>query len=103
MIDFSRPGRMIAPSKSDYRLAYPTNVVVFNANVCTRGRGKIWHGDLDLTLDGAELSRLAVDLNEDVLVLRERDARFEHEHDPLFEQAVGRYTPDGQVMINDQR
>jgi hypothetical protein len=99
MIDFSRSGRMISPSKSDYRMAHPTNVVVFNANVCTRGRGKIWYGDLDLTLDATDLSRLATELNEDVLVLRERDARFGREHDPAFEQAVGRYTPDGQVII----
>nr|HPI82220.1 hypothetical protein [Candidatus Paceibacterota bacterium] len=42
-------GRMISGSKSGYRDRYPENLVVFNANIVTKKRGKVWHGDLDVT------------------------------------------------------
>ena len=43
-------GRLIAVSKSGYKSQYPNNEVVFNANIVT-SEGKVWYGDLDLTLD----------------------------------------------------
>ena len=42
-------GKMISFSKSGYAQKNPDNLVVFNSNVCT-DEGKIWYGDLDVTL-----------------------------------------------------
>jgi hypothetical protein len=88
-------GRMIGQSKSGYRRAYPDHVPVFNANVCTRERGKIWFGDLDLTLDEPVLAELARMLNEHVYVLTERRARFGNEHSPDFDSFVAIVAPNG--------
>lgn len=86
------PGRMISGSKSGYRMRFPDNRPVFNANVCVES-GKIWYGDLDLTLDGDKLQGLANELGERVYVLYEMDARFENEERPLLGQAVETYEP----------
>ena len=91
---FGSVGRMISASKSGYNRRYPNNVVVFNANLCTKLRGKIWYGDLDVTNDEANLKELAAALGEPVYVLREHDARFENEASPLFDQARAIATPD---------
>lgn len=72
------PGRMISGSKSAYRDEYPDNVVVFNGNIITKKRGKIWYGDLDVTLDFDNLKAVADELGEDLYVLYEMDARFEN-------------------------
>ena len=82
------PGRMISGSKSSYSEKYKHHVPIFNANLCTTNRGKVWYGDLDLTLDKDKLAALAVELNEDLYVLRETDARFEYEDSPRFDHAV---------------
>lgn len=79
---------MISGSKSAYSENHKQNVPIFNANLCTKSSGKIWYGDLDLTLDKDKLAILAIELNEDVYVLRELDARFEKEESPKFEEAV---------------
>lgn len=100
MINFETPGRMLGISKSSYRLRHPDHLIVFNANVCTRSNGKIWHGDLNLDLDLADLQVLAAALNEDVYVLREYDARFENEPHPLFTRAVARITPSGELIYS---
>jgi len=95
-IDFARPGRMMSGSKHS-----PSgHVCVWNANICTKSAGKIWFGDLDLTdeADAAELKRLAAEKGEDIYILRERDARFQNEAAPLFENAVARVTPAGEVV-----
>ena len=81
------PGRMISASKSMYSTAYPGNVVVFNSNICTK-EGKIWYGDIDVTLDEAKLNELADAIGERIYVLREMDARFENEGIPLLDKAV---------------
>ena len=94
MIDFTRMGRMLNGSKT----APKGHVCVFNANVCTKTRGKIWFGDLDLTADVADLKRLAAEQGEDIYVLREMDARFMHEGAPKFENAVARYSPAGEII-----
>ena len=72
-------GRMISGSKSGYRERYPNNEVVFNANIVIASRGKVWYGDLDLTLDMEALQQVAGVLKEPLYVLREMDARFENE------------------------
>lgn len=95
------PGRMISGSKSDYDRAHPGNVVVFNANVCTRSHGKIWYGDLDVTKDEAMLKALAGALGEDVFVLREHDARFETEAAPRLDRARAIASAEG-VTIQER-
>lgn len=84
-------GRMISGSKSSYRRMYPDNLVVFNANILTEEDGKIWYGDLDLTLDSDKLNKIATELNKKIYVLYEMDARFENEDkDPkeLIKKAI---------------
>jgi hypothetical protein len=88
-IDFSRPGRMLSSSKRDPK----GQVCVWNANVCTKSRAKIWFGDINLTTDEADLKALATKEGETVYVLREMDARFTNEVKPLLDQAVARYEP----------
>lgn len=84
-------GRIISASKSFYLETYPDNLVVFNANVVTKKFGKIWHGDLDITLDSEFLKKIAEKIGEDLYVLREFDARFGRENDSpeeLIKKAV---------------
>jgi hypothetical protein len=90
-------GRMIALSKNDYAERHPSHVVVFNANLCTTGRGKIWFGDLDLTQDEPLLVDLAVALGETVFVLYERDARFGTEMTPQLHAHVAKVSSKGLV------
>jgi hypothetical protein len=92
-IDFSSPGRMISSSKTCPK----GHTCVFNANVLTRSAGKIWFGDLDLTADAAELTRLARERGEDVYVLKEKDARFATEAAPAWEKAVALFYANGMV------
>lgn len=68
-------GRMISASKSGYSRAHPDNLPVFNANVCTDD-GKIWFGDLDLTVDEPKLVELARTLGRKIYVLPELAGRF---------------------------
>lgn len=72
-------GRMISGSKSGYVDMYPDHKVIFNANIITKNRGKIWHGDLDITMDMESLENISKELEEDLYILREMDARFENE------------------------
>lgn len=92
-------GRMIAASKTRYWERHRTNLPVFNANVCTRERGKIWFGDLDLTLEEPQLRALARAINERIFVLHERAARFGNEGSPAFDEAVAVIAPDGAVEL----
>lgn len=71
--------RMISISKSGYRERYPDNQVYFNANIFILGEGKVWWGDLDVTLDKDNLECVARDLGKDLFILREMDGRFENE------------------------
>jgi hypothetical protein len=94
-IDFTRMGRMISASKT----APKGHVCVFNANVCSKSRGKIWFGDIDITADAEDLKRLAAQEGEEIYVLRERDARFENEAKPLLGNSVARVSPSGEITI----
>jgi hypothetical protein len=72
-------GRMISGSKSGYWEKHKENLVVFNSNIITESRGKVWHGDLDVTLDYENLEKVSESLGEPLYILREMDARFENE------------------------
>ena len=87
-------GRMIWGSKSDYQDRNPSNLVVFNANICTK-TGKIWYGDVDITKESNNLRDLSVRLKDEIFVLYEMDGRFENEEKPLLNKAV--LIVDGQL------
>jgi hypothetical protein len=95
------PGRMISRSKSSYRNEHPNRAPIFNANVCL-GSGKLWWGDLDLTLDEPKLVALAERIGETVYILYEHDGRFAHEDDPLLERAVYSVAPNGQTAFQQK-
>jgi hypothetical protein len=97
MIDFTRKGRMIGPSKSGYHDHHPTNETYFNANLATRSAGKVWYGDIDLTLDREELQRYANELGEELFLLRERDGRFGNEVEIPFDRAVATFAPMARI------
>lgn len=78
-------GRLICGSKSAYTKRYPDHDVVFNANIITKKRGKIWYGDIDLTIDADKLNELSKELGETIYVLYENDCRFENENKPIDE------------------
>lgn len=90
-------GRMIAGSKSYYHYKNPRNVTVFNSNICTE-EGKIWHGDIDMTLDEDKLKELSLKVKTPIYVLYEMDARFENEEKPLLNKALFKIS-DGEVEI----
>ena len=88
--------RMISWSKSTYRQQYPTHMIIFNANIFTEEEGKVWYGDLDLTLDGDKLQEVATDAGRTLYVLYEMDGRFGKENQDvskLQEVAVMCYKP----------
>lgn len=87
--------RMISFSKT----SPPGEVCVFNANLCTKSRGKFWYGDLNLTRDLEQLQLAAKEQDEDIYVLRESDARFDTEHAPRFENAVARIDINGKIYM----
>ena len=96
------PGRMISGSKSFYSAAHPKNVVVFNANLCTKTHGKIWYGDIDVTRDGEKLKEAAKLLGEDVYVLYEMDGRFENEQAPILERARAIVSPT-EIKVQERK
>lgn len=87
-------GKMISFSKSGYAKRNPENLAIFNSNVCVE-EGKIWYGDLDVTVSYDSLSDLARELGKTVYVLTEMDGRFENEKTPLLSQAVVKFLPEG--------
>jgi len=91
-------GRMISFSKSTYCLKNPKNLVVFNANICTKNE-KIWFGDIDITKDKKMLFELSRELQEDVYILYEMDARFYNEDKPLIDRHVVCFTANGNMII----
>ena len=93
-------GRMISSSKSGYMKRFPENLVIFNSNVCTKG-GKIWYGDLDITLGYSSLSELAKELGETIYVLREMDGRFSNEEIPRTERAIVSLFPEGGHRVDE--
>jgi hypothetical protein len=76
-------GRMVSASKSYYCSKHPDNMTVFNGNIISEKFGKVWYGDLDVTLDADILRKISEEIGEDLYVLREFDARFGNESDDL--------------------
>lgn len=102
-------GRMISGSKSGYRKVYPENVPVFNANIIIEDAGKyvkVWHGDVDLTVDAEKLLKSSEKTGEKLYVLYEMDARFENESKPAVHRHVASYDASQpqnlQVEIGEQ-
>lgn len=88
-------GRMISGNKK----CPQGHICVFNANICTASKGKIWFGDLDLTKDKEALIEMAKEEGENIYVLREYDARFENEETPKIDQAVAVINTNGGMAI----
>ncbi len=86
-------GRMLSGSKSAYRARYPDHEVAFNANLFTPLQGKLWFGDIDLTLDGSALQRVADRIGEDLFVLSEMDGRFDQEAAPRWQHPLATFQP----------
>lgn len=76
-------GRMIAMSKSNYCKEHQGEFVIFNANILTKTHGKVWYGDINVTLDFDNLKNIADQLGEDLYILMEGDARFGYENQPI--------------------
>lgn len=76
-------GRMIGASKSTYCQEHQGDLIIFNANVITPEHGKVWFGDLNVTLDFDSLKNVADQLGEDLYILMEGDARFGYENEPI--------------------
>ncbi len=95
------PGKLISFSKSLYKERYPKNIVVFNGNVCTK-ENKIWYGDLDITLCKDKLIELSKELNETIYILYEMDGRFENENNPLINNYLIKFNPNGSWEINEK-
>jgi hypothetical protein len=82
------PGRLLAPSKTEYRALFPTNVFLPNGNLFTE-TAKIWFGDLDLTLDEEAVVEIARRARKTVYVLHEHDGRVAgRERNPDLHAAV---------------
>ena len=77
--------RMIGGSKSIYRKEYPKDLAIFNANVFMKDVGKVWYGDLNLTVDYVILKSIANSLDTTLYVLWEMDGRFGEEKKPIDE------------------
>jgi hypothetical protein len=86
-------GRMI----SAHKISPKGEFCVWNANVIAESSGKVWFGDLNITKDATKLKEVAIEIGEKLFVLREMDARFETESDPidvLISRAVWDTTKD---------
>lgn len=87
--------RLISGSKSGYCRSFPSNLVVFNANLIvmdtlTREAKKVWYGDIDVTNDEPMLKKIADMCDVELRVLYEMDGRFEHEDNPNISRYVYR-------------
>lgn len=98
---FGRSGRMISYSKGQYGFDNPTHAVVYNSNICTE-EGKIWYGDIDVTLEGEKLKEASKELGQTLYVLYEMDGRFENETKPKIDQAAFTITPDAIVPRHEE-
>lgn len=66
-------GKMLSLSKGEYRRDHKDHVIYFNANVFVLSEGKIWGGDLDLTLEGSKLQKIADKIGMKIFVTKEID------------------------------
>jgi hypothetical protein len=70
-------------SRSQYCKEHQGDLVIFNANVITREHGKVWYGDLNVNEDFDNLKNVADQIEEDLYILMEGDARFGYEKQPI--------------------
>lgn len=97
--------RLIAGSKRIYKENHPNDIVMFNANIIVEPEGKIWYGDLNITLDILILHRIAKTIDRDLYILWEMDARFGNESQPIEQLKLrSRITilKDGGYKINEK-
>ena len=87
--------RMVAHfSKTLYNKNNPTHKTCYNANVFGEGLGKIWYGDLDLTLDSEKLQRIADRMERTLYVLSEGQGKWHNESRKDYaDVAVSKYVP----------
>jgi len=78
-------GRMLSGSKSGYHDKYPDHLVIFNANIVTKSKGKVIYGDIDINKDIDTLKKISEELGEHLYVLYEMDCRFDTEKDDIKE------------------
>jgi len=86
-------GAMISSHKQAAKTKGREHLAVFNANLVVKGFGKVWFGDIDITRDEEKIKKVALGFKSIVYVLREMDARFEHENSPQLQNAA--YSTDG--------
>lgn len=92
-------GALICGSKSLYRKFNPKNLAIFNSNVCV-GLKKVWWGDIDVTLSKDKLISLSKEIKDVIFVLYEMDGRFENDKEPLIENYIIKFLPDGTYELN---
>jgi hypothetical protein len=68
-------GKMIAHSKTSYKLSNPKNLAVFNALVFDDKGNELWSGDIDISLEEDSLMGLAAELNCTIVVYPEAKGR----------------------------
>ena len=84
-------------SKSLYRAHHSKNKIYFNANIFTEQDGKIWWGDLDITVNQTHLQDISNELGKTIYILSEHDGRFGMENRPFEELkkcAVATFNPE---------
>ena len=69
-------GYMLDGQKWKYSQSFPNHLVIFNSNVLTKSHGKVWYGDLDVSISHARLKKIAEQVGEPLYVLHESAARF---------------------------
>ncbi len=72
-------GRMIGGSKSGYHSTHPNDDILFNANIFIPSLGKVWWGDLNITLDNEALQEVCNKIGEEMIIVSEMLGRFEAE------------------------
>lgn len=70
-------------SKTSYWKKHKDGHVFFNANAIIKSLGKVWYGDIHIERDEGALKDIAAKLREPVFILREMDARFGAEEQPV--------------------
>lgn len=95
-------GRLISGSKSGYRNRYPDHDILFNANIFIPSKGKVWYGDLDITLDAPVLQKICNEYNEEMIIVPEMLGRFGTEnrsYDEISKDAYVKFNPNNNKYL----
>lgn len=92
-------GSVITFSKSNYRIKHPNNIVIFNCNIIIEGK-KIWYGDIDVTLFKRDLLDISKEINKDIYLLYEMDARFDKELNPNLHNFAVKFEPNNNIQLH---